>query len=81
MFRMKLLIGIHLFFCYVVGANPPFPVMGGYLRRIWAKKGIDKIVVVNKGIFLVQFHNIEYKDVILNEGIQFFDKKALIVKS
>ena len=66
--------------CYVLGVNPPFPVMDGFLRRIWAKKGIEKIVVVNKGIFLVMFHNLDQMDVILKEGIWFLDKRPLIVK-
>lgn len=65
---------------YVVGPNPPFSIMEGLLRRIWAKKGIEKIVVVNKGIFLVRFHSIEQRDVIQNEVFQFFDKKPLIMK-
>lgn len=28
--------------CYVIGANPPFNVMYGFLNRIWKKAGIDK---------------------------------------
>ncbi|XP_010694020.1 uncharacterized protein LOC104906887 [Beta vulgaris subsp. vulgaris] len=66
--------------CYVVGANPPYPVMEGFLRRVWAKKGIEKIVAVNKGVFLVRFHNVDQRDEVLNYGFQFFDKKPLIVK-
>lgn len=67
--------------CYVVGANPPFPVMEGFLRRIWGKFGIDKIGAVGKGFFLVRLNTKEQRDAILNGGFQFFDKKPMIVKA
>ena len=66
--------------CYVLGANPPFPIIDGFLRRIWTKKGVDKIVVVHKGIFIVIFHNLEQRDAISNDDFLFFDRKPLIVK-
>ncbi|KAL2942485.1 Complement C1q subcomponent subunit A [Bienertia sinuspersici] len=28
--------------CFVLGANPPLPVMSGFCNRIWGKKGLDK---------------------------------------
>lgn len=40
---------------YVLGANPPYHVMSGYLHRIWRAKGIDKIVQVLQGVFVVRF--------------------------
>ena len=66
--------------CYVLGANPPFLVMVGYLRQIWANKGIEKIVAVNKGVFIVRFHTVDQRDAVLTDGFQFFDKKLLVVK-
>lgn len=63
-----------------MGANLPFPVMDGYLRRIWGKKRVDKIVAKNKRIFIVTFLNMEFRDIILNEGFQYFDHKPLIFK-
>lgn len=54
--------------------------MDGFLRRIWKSFGIDKIVVVNKGLFLVRCHNLVDRDKILNDGFKFFDNKPLIVK-
>ncbi|CAI9117427.1 OLC1v1018821C1 [Oldenlandia corymbosa var. corymbosa] len=29
--------------CYILGANPPFYVVNGYLRRIWGQHGVDKV--------------------------------------
>ena len=41
--------------CSVMGANPPFEIMKGYLKRIWANLEIDRILYVRKGVFLVRF--------------------------
>lgn len=67
--------------CYVIGANPPFPVMDGFVRRIWRKKGIDKVVFVRNVVFLVKFHDLDQRDEILLDGFHFFDKKSVIVKN
>ena len=44
--------------CSVLGANPPFKVMQGLIKRIWAPLDIDKIIYVRKGVFLVWFDNL-----------------------
>lgn len=31
---------------YVLGANPPFHVMYGFLNRVWKGRGFDKIIQV-----------------------------------
>lgn len=41
--------------CFVLGSNPPFPVMEGFLRRIWGRKGLDKVVGKPDGVYLVLF--------------------------
>ena len=66
--------------CYVIGANPPFPIMEGFLKRIWKNKGIDKMVAISKGVFLVRFHKLDDCNAVMAEGFQFFDKKPMIVK-
>lgn len=78
-FRMRLTTGNHQLSA-VIGANPSYLIMDGFLRRIWANRGIDKVVVISKGVFLVRFHNLADCDVVLAEGFQFFDKKPVIVK-
>lgn len=55
--------------------------MDGFVCRIWAKNGIDKVVMVNKGIFMIRFHIEEQRDKILMEGFHFFDRKPLIMKN
>ncbi|XP_074283121.1 uncharacterized protein LOC141607666 [Silene latifolia] len=67
-------------FCFVLGANPPWEVVQGYVHRIWGKHGIDKISFLPNGIFLVRFKEMKDKEAILNAGYHMFDNKPLIVK-
>ncbi|XP_019259332.1 PREDICTED: uncharacterized protein LOC109237475 [Nicotiana attenuata] len=66
--------------CYVLGSNPPLNVIDGYFRRIWEGLRIDKIAQVNRGIFLIRFHTIERRIKVIEEGVQMFDKKPVVVK-
>ncbi|XP_062114379.1 uncharacterized protein LOC133825461 [Humulus lupulus] len=66
--------------CYVLGANPPLPVLEGFCRRIWKNMGIDKVAGLGQGVFIVRFNTVEQRDFVLNNGIMFFDKKPLIMK-
>lgn len=42
-------------YCHILGANPPYAVVNGYRRRIWKEIGIDKVLRVRNGLFLVRF--------------------------
>lgn len=44
------------------------------------EKGIDKVAAIGKGLVIVILKSMEQRDVILNEGFQFFDKKPVLVK-
>ncbi|XP_074318879.1 uncharacterized protein LOC141655711 [Silene latifolia] len=66
--------------CFVLGANPPWGVLQGYVHRIWGKHGIDKVFFLPNGIFLVRFKEMKDKDEVLNAGYHMFDNKPLIVK-
>ncbi|XP_056697466.1 uncharacterized protein [Spinacia oleracea] len=65
--------------CYVVGANPPIHVMEGFIRRIWKKYYVDKVVLVKKGVFLVRFLTMDMTDKVTS-GHLFFDNKPMVVK-
>ncbi|KAM3266715.1 hypothetical protein P3L10_003710 [Capsicum annuum] len=41
--------------CYVLGAHPPFEVIKGFIQRIWAKHGLNRIVMLKNGVILVRF--------------------------
>ncbi|KAL9232326.1 hypothetical protein vseg_007450 [Gypsophila vaccaria] len=66
--------------CFILGANPPWEVVEGFVRRIWTKYNIDRISFLPNGIFLVRFHTEEMKAVVLQSGHYLFDNKPLIVK-
>lgn len=65
--------------CYIIGANPPAHVMDGFVRRIWRKFNVDKVIMVKKGIYLVRFLTMDMRDKVLL-GHHFFDSKPVIVK-
>ena len=66
--------------CSVMGANPPFEIMKGYLKRIWANLEIDRILYVRKGVFLVRFAHLRDKISVEKREIYFFDSKPMLVK-
>ncbi|XP_074319851.1 uncharacterized protein LOC141656732 [Silene latifolia] len=68
-------------YCFILGANPPWDVVEGFIRRIWANYPIDKVSFLPDGIFLVRFKNAADKEVILKQGHFLFDNKPLIVRS
>lgn len=66
--------------CFVLGSNPPLTVIDGYFKRIWGPLGVDKVVQINKDIFMVIFHSIEGRTKAIEGGIQTFDRKQVVVK-
>ncbi|XP_060210447.1 uncharacterized protein LOC132637367 [Lycium barbarum] len=67
--------------CYVLGAHPPFTVINGYIQRMWAKHGLNKVAMMKNGVVLVRFDTIEGKNEVLQGGIYHFDNKPFIVKA
>ena len=65
--------------CYVLGANPPLGVFEGFVKRMW-KEQVDKVGLINHGIFIVRFHDVERRDQVISGGFMFFDKKPIIMK-
>ena len=65
----------------VMGSNPPFDVIDGFVHRIWKSMDIDKVIIVRKGVFLVRFTNLLDKMTVLHRGLYFFDMKPFIVKA
>ena len=66
--------------CTVMGANPPFEIMKGFLNRIWANFAIDRILFVRKGVFLVRFARLQDKIQVEKWEFYFFDSKPMLVK-
>ncbi|XP_074271274.1 uncharacterized protein LOC141595202 [Silene latifolia] len=68
-------------YCFVLGANPPWEILNGFLRRIWSKHSIDKVSFMPNGIVLVHFKEAKDKEEVLNAGHFMFDNKPLIVRA
>ena len=66
--------------CSVLGANPPFAVMQGFIKRIWSAYELDKIIQVRKGVFLVCFVRMQDKTTVEKKGMSYFDSKPFLVK-
>ena len=64
----------------VLGANPPFDITQGFIRRIWGNYDIDKMLQVKKGMFLVRFNNLQDKLAVERRGVYYFDAKPILVK-
>ncbi|KAL2935490.1 50S ribosomal protein L3 organellar chromatophore [Bienertia sinuspersici] len=66
---------------YVLGANPPIPVMEGFIRRIWSKYGVDKVIVLQRGMYLIRIKTMEQRDNIVKYERPFFDSKPVVMKA
>ncbi|XP_074283267.1 uncharacterized protein LOC141607821 [Silene latifolia] len=67
-------------YCFVLGANPPWEVLNGFIHRIWSKYGIDKVSFLPNRVFLVRFKEVKDREAILAAGYHMFDINPLIVK-
>ena len=67
--------------CCVLGANPPYEVIAGFINRIWKDFSIDKILLVKKGLFLVRFNELQDAMTVAHKGFYHFDNKPFIVKA
>ena len=66
--------------CSVLGANPPFVVVQGFIQRIWSAYELNKIIQVRKGVFLVIFMHMQDKLTVEKKGLCYFDSKPFLVK-
>ncbi|XP_062114342.1 uncharacterized protein LOC133825407 [Humulus lupulus] len=66
--------------CYVLGENPALSVFEGFTKRVWKDKGVDKIGVLAKRVFIIRFEAQSTKYNILNGGYMFFDRKPVVMK-
>ncbi|XP_074265652.1 uncharacterized protein LOC141588096 [Silene latifolia] len=67
-------------YCYVLGSNPPFKVVEGFVKRVWGYTEYEKISFHSNGIFLVQFKTEAMKLRVLQAGPVVFDNKPVVVK-
>lgn len=55
--------------------------MEGFVRKTWKNMMVDKVAIVEKGIFIVRFHIMENRDKVVNGGYPFFDGKPVMIKA
>ena len=67
--------------CCVLGANPPYGVIEGFIRRIWKDYSLDKVALIKKGLYLVRFTKYQGTLLVVQMGICHFDHKPFIVKA
>ncbi|XP_062089448.1 uncharacterized protein LOC133795982 [Humulus lupulus] len=66
--------------CVVLGANPPFSVFEGFIKRLWGKLGIERIARMNAGYTIVKFWDEATRDLVLETGVVHFDRKPIILR-
>ncbi|XP_074277998.1 uncharacterized protein LOC141601604 [Silene latifolia] len=67
--------------CYILGANPPWEVVEGYVYRVWSQFDIYRVSFMDNGVFLVRFKTLAKKQALLESGYYLFDNKPIIIKS
>ncbi|KAK9714868.1 hypothetical protein RND81_06G126400 [Saponaria officinalis] len=67
-------------YCFILGANPPWDVVEGFVYRVWAKHEIDEVAFLPNGVFLVRFKVEVGRDDVPQQGHFLFDNKPVIVK-
>lgn len=65
----------------VVGADPPWETLNGFLNRIWQDKDIDKISFLPNGIFVIRFMSKAKQLEVLEKGYVIFDGKLVVIKA
>lgn len=55
-------------------------VFDGFVPRILKDNAVEKVGMLNHGLFIIRFVAVETKDRILVKGMEFFDKKLIIMK-
>ncbi|XP_048496435.1 uncharacterized protein LOC125495687 [Beta vulgaris subsp. vulgaris] len=65
---------------YILGVKPPFRIIDGFIRRMWGKYGVDKVAMLENGVFVVRFHSEDNKTRAVEAVPILFDRKPVIMK-
>lgn len=63
---------------HIIGANPPIKVIEEFIRRIWKHYHVDKVVMVKKGMFIMRFATMDYRDQMLGDTFFFYSKPVIM---
>lgn len=67
--------------CYILGIKPPFRIIDGFIRRLWKQFGMEKVAMLESGVFIVRFRSLDEKNRAMDVGPIFYDRKPVIVKN
>ncbi|XP_074300630.1 uncharacterized protein LOC141631922 [Silene latifolia] len=70
----------HSVYCFILGANPPWDIVEGFIRRLWINHQVDMLSFLPNGVFLVRFKSRAAREAVLKQGHFLFDNKPLIVR-
>ncbi|CAI9111985.1 OLC1v1012341C1 [Oldenlandia corymbosa var. corymbosa] len=65
--------------CFVPGSNPPFWVLNDYIRGRWGQFGIDKVILLPSGLYVVRFSTMHAREEVLRITIHQFGSGPFIV--
>lgn len=66
--------------CYILGVKPPYRIVDGSIRRIWRKYGVDKVLMMKSGLFVVRFHSLDCKNQAMDVGPILYDSTPVVVE-
>lgn len=55
-------------------------VFEGFVKRIWANLGVEKVTRLENNHFIVSFIDVSARDRVVELGMWFFDRKPLVVR-
>ncbi|KAJ8451704.1 hypothetical protein Cgig2_018338 [Carnegiea gigantea] len=64
---------------FVLGTNPPFQIIRGFIQRIWDDV-VDKVISIDQGAFLIRFNSENDLQSTMSRGPILFDKHPVILK-
>ncbi|CAI9095384.1 OLC1v1031323C1 [Oldenlandia corymbosa var. corymbosa] len=65
---------------FVLGASLPFKVMDAFYRRLWKHIGVDKVLVLPNGLYVIHFKTFEVAGEAVKEPITYLGSNPVIIK-
>ena len=66
--------------CICLRHDPPLKVIDGFFKRVWGKFEFERVVMVEKGLFLTHFTSKADRQRALESATIFFDKHPVVVR-
>lgn len=60
--------------------KPPFRIVDGFIRRVWGKFGVEKVAMMENGVFVARSRTNEEIEKAMEACPIIFDSKPVIMK-